>query len=89
MARAHAQAADSPLRSSTCKPAPNPSRALDHLVPAENRRQSPLGADVYANGRPWYSHVTAAARARLFDFIEATLLAPRFNPELAGLIFDR
>ena len=30
----------------------------------------------------WYPHVSAAARARLFDFIEATLLAPRFNPEL-------
>lgn len=37
----------------------------------------------------WYPHVSPSARARLFDFIEATLLAPRFNPDFAELIFDR
>jgi Phosphotransferase enzyme family len=35
----------------------------------------------------WYPHVSPSARARLFDFIEATLLAPRFDPELSRLIF--
>jgi hypothetical protein len=37
----------------------------------------------------WYPHVTNSARSRLFDFIEAALLAPRFNPEFAKLIFER
>jgi hypothetical protein len=36
----------------------------------------------------WYPHVSANARARLFDFIEASLLAPRFSSEFADLIFD-
>jgi hypothetical protein len=36
----------------------------------------------------WYPHVTARARARLFDFIEAALLESRFDPEFASLIFD-
>ena len=35
----------------------------------------------------WYPHVTSSARSRLFDFIEAALLAPRFNPDFAELIF--
>ena len=37
----------------------------------------------------WYPHVSASARARLFDFIEAVLLAPRFDLDFARLIFDR
>ena len=36
----------------------------------------------------WYPHVSSSARSRLFDFIEAALLAPRFNPEFATLIFS-